>query len=229
MITIMHSIKLQKQVRSLPIINHDVHQSGKFSKHGDLLGTCKRGLVVGPSGSGKTNLLISLLLHPNGIRFTRLYLYCKTLEQSKYNLLRRVLKGRLQESDRPPIPPKHAAKYSAILFDDVVCDSQSPIRDYFCFGRHRHIDCFYCCQTYSSIPKQLIRDNANMLMIFKQDLTNLRHIYDDHVNTDMLFDTFKQLCTLCWEDSYGFLTIDKECDINHGRYRKGVDVYIRIN
>lgn len=225
----MQSIKLQKQLQSLPIVNHDIFETRKFLKHSDLLGGLKRCLIVGASGCGKTNLLISLLLHPNGLRFTRLYLYCKTLDQSKYNLLRETLKEMLEESDKTPISPKKARKYSAIVFDDVVCDSQSIIRDYFSFGRHRHIDCFYCCQTYSSIPKQLVRDNANMIMAFKQDGTNLRHIYDDHVNTDMSFESFKQLCSLCWADPYGFVVIDKERDLNNGRYRKGIDVYIRIN
>jgi len=38
----------------------------------------------------------------------------------------------------------------------------------------------------------LIRDNANLLISFKQDGIDLKHVYNDHVNTDM---------------SYGFLRI----------------------
>jgi hypothetical protein len=110
----------------------------------------------------------------------------------------------------------------------VVCDSQSIIRDYFCFGRHRNIDCFYLSQTYSSIPKQLIRDNANLIIVFQQDKTNLKHIHDDHVNVDMSFEQFKDLCSLCWNDSYGFLVIDKDGEMNSGRYRKGFDCYFNI-
>ena len=52
-------------------------------------------------------------------------------------------------------------------------------------GRHRLIDCFYLCQTYAQIPKHLIRDNLNFLVLFRQDEMNLKHIYGDHVNTDM--------------------------------------------
>ncbi|KYN28024.1 hypothetical protein ALC57_02564, partial [Trachymyrmex cornetzi] len=44
------------------------------------------------------------------------------------------------------------------------------------------------CQTYARIPKHLIRDNANLLILFKQDGTNLKHVYNDHVNTDMSYD-----------------------------------------
>ncbi|KYQ48820.1 hypothetical protein ALC60_12125 [Trachymyrmex zeteki] len=41
-------------------------------------------------------------------------------------------------------------------------------------GRHAHVDCFYLCQTYAKISKHLIRDNANLLILFKQDKKLLR-------------------------------------------------------
>ena len=46
-----------------------------------------------------------------------------------------------------------------------------------------HIDCFYLGQTYTRIPKHLIRDNVNFLVPSTQDEMNLKHIYGDHVNT----------------------------------------------
>lgn len=212
-------MRLERQAQRLPVLNHETITEGGS----------KRCLIVGGSGCGKTNLLITLLVNPNGLRFTHVYLYCKTLQQPKYDFLRNVLGKRLEEYDDKSgiIHPNQAKKYSVIVFDDVVCDNQSVIRDYFCFGRHRHIDCFYLCQTYSSIPKQLIRDNENPIAVFKQDGTNWKHIYDDHVNTDMSFDKFKHICSLCWEESYGFLVIDK--DSRRGRYRKGMDVYMHLD
>lgn len=96
-------------------------------------------------------------------------------------------------------------------------------------GRHNCVDCFYLSQTYARISKHLVRDNANFLIIFKQDDKNLRHIYNDHVNTDMVFEQFKALCTECWrENKYGFLVISKDDDIADGRYRKGFDAYIKL-
>lgn len=204
-------------------------------KHSDLLkGGCKRGLLVGSSGCGKTNAMISLLLHPNGLRFTNLYIYSKSLHQPKYKYLRNLMKPLNQigyceyESSEEIIPPDKANDYSVIIFDDVVCDSQSTIRDYYCFGRHKNIDCFYLCQTYSSIPKQLIRDNANFIVLFKQDHTNLKHIYEDHVNVDMSYEKFKEICSFCWEKPYGFLVINKDSAMNDGRYRDGFHNFINI-
>ncbi len=93
-------------------------------------------------------------------------------------------------------------------------------------GRHNCIDSFYIGQTYSKIPKQLIRDNCNLVLLFKQDDMNLRHIYSDHVNTDMSFDRFKHLCSLAWKDKYGFLVISKDSELEEGRYRNQFDRYI---
>ena len=71
-----------------------------------------------------------------------------------------------------------------------------------------------------------MRDNANLIVVFKQDITNLKHIFDDHVNVDMSFEKFKNLCAECWKDMYGFLVIDKDSGVTSGRYRKGFDLYI---
>nr|CAI5848580.1 unnamed protein product [Callosobruchus analis] len=63
----------------LPVVNYDVPaQEASFRKHGALFGgESKRALIVGASGSGKTNIMISLITHPNGLRFSNVYLYCK--------------------------------------------------------------------------------------------------------------------------------------------------------
>ena len=63
-------------------------------------------------------------------------------------------------------------------------------------------------------------------MLLKQDERNLKHVYEDHVGTDMTFQEFKNVCTICWKAKYGFLVIDKDSDLNSGRYRKGFDQYI---
>ena len=83
------------------------------------------------------------------------------------------------------VRPEDAKPLSIMIFDDVACEKQVNMTAYFCMGRHRDIDSVYLRQTYSHIPKYLVRDNANFLSIFRQDEMNLKHIDDDHVNTDM--------------------------------------------
>ena len=88
------------------------------------------------------------------------------------------------------VPPCDALPDSIFVFDDVACDEQNAMREYFSMGRHANVDCFYLCQSYARIPKHLIKDNANSLVLFKQDGTNLRRVYNDHVNTDRTFYAF---------------------------------------
>lgn len=228
-------MQFTKQHDSLPIENVEFNTIQKTdNRHGSLLPNSIRSLIVGPSNCGKTNVMLSLILHPNGLKFKNIYIYSKSLHQPKYILLDRILSAvptlgycKFSSND-DVISPGEAKSNSLMIFDDVACDKQNNIRAYFCMGRHKNIDCFYLCQSYTHIPKHLIRDNTNLLIVFQQDELNLRHIYNDSVNMDMSFDTFHKACTECWKNPYSFLVIDKDSSINEGRYRKGFDTYISI-
>nr|CAI5867149.1 unnamed protein product [Callosobruchus analis] len=157
----------------LPVVNYDVPaQEASFRKHGPLFGgDSKRAVVVESSGSGKTNIMISLITHPSGLRFSNVYLYCKSPYQPKYQYLRNVLQplqdiGYFEYTEEKDIIPSNLMKpNSLIIFDDVASCPQDIIRQYFSFGRHRNTDCFYLCQTYTAIPKHLLRDNATLLIV----------------------------------------------------------------
>lgn len=226
-------MRLIKQKVTLPIKNVEISLVDNYRKHGPLLPSSIRAIICGPSNCGKTNVMISLLTDLNGLRFENIYIYSKSLNQPKYQFLKTVAE-RLNEigfytfaENEDVCNPNQARPNSVFIFDDVACDKQNNIREYFSMGRHKNIDCFYLCQTYSKIPKQLIRDNANLIVVFKQDDLNLQHIYDDHVNTDMTYQQFKNVCNTCWKDSkYDVLVIDKDSEIKNGRYRKGFDCYM---
>lgn len=224
-------MKCIKRGGSLPVKNFDSNVSIQ-KKHGDLLPNNIRALIVGSSNSGKTNAMISLIFDPNGLKFENIYIYSKSLFQPKYEFLKKAVEsvkgiGYFEYSNNDDvIAPEEARENSIFIFDDVACEKQNRIRDYFCMGRHKNIDSFYLCQTYTRIPKHLIRDNANFICIFKQDEMNLRHIFNDHVYGDMTFEDFKKICFECWKDKYSFVCIDKDSD--YGRYRKGFDHFIII-
>lgn len=233
----LYKMRFKQQTASLSVKSWDVNSlGGVSSRHGLLLPNNIRCLVCGPSGCGKTNLLLTLLLESKGLVFENVYLYSKSLNQPKYIFLNNVF-SHIPEinfytfTDKNEVAsPEDVQNNSVIIFDDVSMEDQEPIRLHFSMGRHKGLDCFYLCQTYSKIPKQLVRDNANFIVLFKQDETNLRHAYDDHVNTDMSWDTFLKLCRECWKDKYGFIVINKEeVAINKGRYRKGFDNFIILD
>lgn len=131
-------------------------------------------------------------------------------------------------SDENIIEPSHAKKNSIFIFDDVSTQKQAAIRDYFCMGRHCLVDYFYLTQTYTHVPKHLLRDSANVIICFRQDSRNARNIYNDHAAGDMSWETFEEICRKCWQDRYSFLSIFKDSELNNGRYRKMFDVFIKV-
>lgn len=222
-------MELVKHKFSLPVENYDEPEKlNREKRHGELLPDSIRALIVGPSNCGKTNSLMSLILHPNGLRFENVYVWSKSLEQSKYQKLREILEPiegitfhgfrNAEEVPEKPLP------HSIFVFDDLAGSCHRPIMQYFSYARHFNVDCFYLGQTYSRVPKHLIRDNANFLIVFKQDDLNLKHIYDDHVSGDVSWPEFKKMCTLCWREPYGFLTIDKD----GSNFRKGFDTVFKL-
>lgn len=227
-------MRIVKQKTCLDIENHDTTKKEKYKRHGVLLPSTIRCIIVGPSNFGKTNVMISLIEHENGLKFENVYIYSRSLYQPKYIYLKELLEpikgiGYYAYNDNESIVrPSEAIPNSLFIFDDVSCDNQDVIREYFSMGRHNAIDTFYLSQTYAKIPKHLIRNNANFLILFKQDDLNLKHIYKDHVGSDMSFEDFKNMCDRCWKHSYGFLSIFKDNEIDGGRYRRGIDHYIYI-
>lgn len=225
-------MKLIKQPLSLKVVNVDVSENKSHIKHSALLPNSIRCIICGPSNCGKTNVMLSLLIHENGLKFKNIYLYSKTALQPKYRYLHNVVKRVpnvklfIFNEEKEVISPNDAFSDSVIIFDDIICENQTNIRNYFTMGRHNRIDCFYLAQTYSKIPKQLLRDNANFLIIFKQDDTNLKHIFSEHVNNDLSWFKFKELCSSIWDEPYSFLIINKESSISNGRYRKDFDSFI---
>ena len=207
----------------------EVERSEK--RHGPLLPDSIRGVFCGPSNCGKTQALISLLLSKNGLRFQNVYVYSKSLTQPKYVYLEKLFRGipeigyQAFSNNEEILPPSQVSESSIMVVDDIACEKQAVVREYFCMGRHFDVDSFYLCQSYAQIPKHLIRDNLNLLVLFQQDGLNLRNIYNSHVNGDMDFETFQTMCRRCWEERYGFLLINKDAAVRGGRYRKGYNTF----
>ena len=61
------------------------------------------------------------------------------------------------------------------------------------------VDCFYLAQNYFKLPRQTIRENMNFIRLFREDLKNFNHIFDDHVGSDMTKGEIRQLCKTAWK------------------------------
>lgn len=237
----MPNAHVVQQRDTIPIINFDKYVIGGAlsrnvtRRHSKLLPDYIRAIVCGPSNCGKTNAVFNLLFAENGLKFGNIYIFSKSLHQDKYRFLENVM-SELKEigystfSDNAEvIPVEEALPNSVFLFDDISTEKQHNICDYFSRGRHSNIDSFYLAQTYSKVPKQLVRDNVNLLIIFRQNNRNLMHIYYDHIDPDMTFAEFKIICSKAWNTRHSFLLVNKDCEIDEGRYRYGFDKFITIS
>jgi len=208
----------------------------KILRHGPLFPNSHlRIICCGPSNSGKTCSLMSLIYNKSGISFKNIYVFSKTLYQKKYVELEKVLKtvpeiGYFTFTDCEQVPTLDEIKpFSLLIFDDVSTEAGKNryLRSYFCQGRHKFVDVAFVGQTYSAVPKQLVRDNANILILYPCDTLNMRHAYDDMASGDMKFEKFCEICRAAWNDAqYSCLVINKECPLDNGRYRVGFDTYI---
>jgi len=216
----------------MEITNLDLRSKGK-SQHHWLLPDSIRCIICGPSACGKTNLMLNFLLKSGYLNYDRLYIYSKTLGQEKYQLLRHWTEAVEQCAKKEvasfhssadniiPADKLNSEERSIMVFDDVMIEKQGPIEKYFCLSRHGGADCLYLTQNYFRIPKQAIRDNANLIILFNQDNKNQRAIHDTFVGGDMPFEEFQEFFSECTREPYGFAVIDLTCKVYDGKYRCG--------
>lgn len=231
----MQFSKLQDTLKIVDLTPNGVEDGMVERRHGNLFPSSIRCIISGPSMCGKTNIMLNLIYDPNGLRFENIYIYSNSLNQPHYQQLVEILEKIPEigyfpsENTGEYLQPNDAKPNSIIIFDDCITDEQNVIKAYFSRGRHNKIDSFYLTQCYTKVPKHLIRDNANFLIIFPQDDINLKHIYDEHVSGDMNFKEFQLMCRQIWgEGKYSVVVINKNETMDSGRYRKGFDTIVKL-
>ena len=127
-----------------------------------------------------------------------------------------------------PDPSEHdPSRKNLLIFDDIMLGPQSRAEAYYTRGRHNNVDVIYIAQSYFRLPRQTVRENANLYMFFKQDKTNLSHIYQDHCAVDDIpLEVFRGFCSNVWNESkHNFVTIDLTRPACCGKYRKNLNDY----
>ena len=65
-----------------------------------------------------------------------------------------------------------------MVFDDLVCVSnQSLMAEYFVLGRHYNINTIYLALSLIKVPKNCIRDNSNMFILFHLSKMDIKYLY----------------------------------------------------
>ena len=117
-------------------------------------------------------------------------------------------------------------KKNLLVMDDCLLERQNKAEAYYTRGRHNNCDSFYISQNYFRLPRQTIRENANFIILFPQDMKNLNHIFADHCSADMNIKEFKAFCKISWEAKpHNFIVIDLSSSKYNGKYRCNLDTF----
>ena len=127
-------------------------------------------------------------------------------------------------SNIPDPSELNAHDKNLMIFDDCILEKQSKTEAYYTRGRHNNCDSFYISQNYFLLPRKTVRENANFIVLFRQDDKNLNHIHKDHC-TDISLDEFKRFCNRCWETKHNFVTIDLSSEKCMGKYRMNFNYF----
>ena len=233
-----------------------------------LLPSNIRGLIIGKSNCGKTTLIFNLLLQPEWLDYSHLYIFGKSLHQPEYKIIRKGFEEGLSKrqvsnlftqqdvlskanvspleaieqydgikdggiianfyDDCTAIPDPtelNAAEKNLLILDDCFLGRQNKAEAYYSRGRHNNCDTIYISQNYFRLPRQTIRENSNLIILFPQDAKNLNHIYADHCTNDISVDEFKAFCRKVWSIRHDFITIDLTSTSMNGKYRKNLDCF----
>ena len=120
-----------------------------------------------------------------------------------------------------------SSRRNLLKLDDVMLGPESKAEAFFTRGRHNNTDVIYIAQSYFRLPRQTVRENANIFVFFKQDKTNLSHIYQDHCSVDGIpFHVFRDFCTDVWEQNkHNFVVFDLSRPPWCGKYRWNLNDY----
>jgi hypothetical protein len=139
----------------------------------------------------------------------------------------RIIVDSYTDSNNIPDPSELNKNHkNLIVFDDIMLEKQNKCEAYYTRGRHNNVDCFYIAQNYFKLPRQTIRENSNLFILFPQDNRTLDNFHRDHCS-DINKKDFKYLCQETWNEPYSFVTIDLTSNKLNGKYRKNLnDFYI---
>ena len=165
-----------------------------------------RHVIIGPSNVGKTFYMLKVLEKIDNKR----PIHIITRSPNQYP----------NYKTSTDIKPINKYKGSIVIFDDMLgAKNSSQIDEFFTRGRHEDLDVYYISQSYFGLPRQSIRNNSDILILFKQTLRDVQSMYYDIGAYDMNYDEFKLMCHKAWDERFNYLCIDMTKNKNEGKYR----------
>ena len=184
------------KIDNVNIVNNDIVSTYENHRH----------VIIGPSNVGKTFYMLKVLE--------------KIGDKRPVHIITRSPNQYSNYKTSTEIKPINKYKGSVVIFDDMLgAKNSSQIDEFFTRGRHEDLDVYYISQSYFGLPRQSIRNNSDILILFKQTLRDVQSMYYDIGAYDMKYDEFKEMCHKAWDEKYNYLCIDMTKNKNEGKYR----------
>ena len=176
------------------------------NKINDLTLENHRHVIIGPSNVGKTYYMLKI--------------FEKMDNKRPIHIITRSPNQYPNYKTSTDIKPINKYKGSIVVFDDMLgARNSSQIDEFFTRGRHEDLDVYYINQSYFALPRQSIRNNSDIIILFKQTLRDVQSMCYDIGAYDMNYDEFKLMCHKAWDEKYNYLCFDVTRNKNEGKYR----------
>jgi hypothetical protein len=170
-----------------------------------------RMIICAPSGSGKTNFLCNLICAFDST-FFRIIICVKNKAEPLYEMIEDKLnKSKMKQVDIyedgevPKLPDDK--KNRLIIFDDLLYDNQSEIKQYFIRGRKKGFSCIYLTQSYFKTPKDL-RLQCNYIVLGRNVLKRDLNIILQEIASNLSLDELQLYYNQATKEPLHVLMID---------------------
>lgn len=168
-----------------------------------------RMIISAPSGSGKTNFLCNLIC-----LFDKTFYDIIICVKNKAEPLYEMIEDKLNKTGQIKIfedgeVPKLAddKKNRLIIFDDLLYDNQSEIKQYFIRGRKKGFSCIYLTQSYFQTPKDL-RLQCNYIILGRNVLKRDLNIILQEIASSLSLDELQKFYNEATKEPLNVLFID---------------------
>jgi len=134
-----------------------------------------------------------------------------------------------EESESIPYPSEvDMRKKNIFIFDDIMTNpNQNKAEDFYTRGRHNNVSSIYVSQNYYKLPRQTIRSNTNVLILFSLSKKDLQHIHSEYISRDMDWQECQDFCNYAWRQPHGYVVINKDLPPGEGKYQVNLNkIYI---
>lgn len=186
-----------------------------------------RMVIAAPSGNFKTSFLMNLICAFDNT-FYKIIICVKNKAEPLYELLEDKLNKNsnqveIYEDGEIPALKEFTKdhKPKLIVFDDLLYDNQSEIKQYYIRGRKLYFSCCYLTQSYFKTPKD-IRLQCQYIVLGRNLLKRDLNIILQEINSNLTLEELQQIYNETTKEPLNVLLID----LVHRKLKKNINEII---